>query len=235
MSFNCSIVDDLLPLYLEDVCSEESIVALEEHLQECSACREKLARMKNSDIIPQVKKQESRFPVTDYARKVKLHRIHIGILVTLISILAACILSLCFLTIADMQGQANPVVFDVEEGVYNLTSADLETTSAEVGEYILYTNSERIKVSIEKDVDFKGKLLLWNATDKDNPNEIGYGNVDSISNTCIFTNLSSSQRYMITCDGDEQMRITVSEGRDVSFRSSLTNVLGELFSLITER
>lgn len=234
MKFSCSIVNDLLPLYLEDICSEDSKVALEEHLQDCSACREKLARMKNSEIIPQSKKQESKFPIVDYARKVKRHRARVGILVTLISMLAACILSLCFLTISDMHKQAKPIIFDVEEGVYNLTSSDLETAAAEVGEYILYTNSERIKVSIQKDVNYDGEIILWNATNKDNPAEIGYGYVDSGNNTCIFTNLSSSQRYMVTCDEDEEMSITVSEGRDVSFGSSLRNVLGELFNLIAD-
>ena len=235
MKINCSIIDDLLPLYLEDICSEDSKAALEEHLQECSACREKLARMKNYDNIPQIEKQEIKFPIADYARKVKRHRIRVGILVVLISTLAACILSLIFLTIADIRKQANPTVYDVEEGIYNLTSADLETTATEVGEYILYTNSTRIKVSIRKNAKFDGEIILWNATNTDKPAEIGYSHVDSGNNTCIFTNLSSSQRYMVTCDGDEEMSITVSEGREVSFWSSLGNVLGELFNLITER
>ena len=69
MKLRCSIIDDLLPLYLEDMCSEDTRAAIEEHLQECPACQEKLARMKNRDIIPQVKKQESRFPIADYAKK----------------------------------------------------------------------------------------------------------------------------------------------------------------------
>lgn len=234
MNINCNIIDDLLPLYLEDMCSEDSKAYLEEHLQECTACREKLARMKDSDVISQVKKQKNEFPAAEYVRKVKRHRVHVGILVTLISMLAVCILSLCFLTIADMRRQANPVVFDVEEGVCNLTAADLETTVAGVGEYILYTNSTRIKVSVPKDADFHGEIILWNAADKDNPAEIGYGSIESTSNTCIFNNLSAYNRYMVTCNGDEEMSITVSEGRDVSFRSSLRNVLGELFNLIIE-
>ena len=230
MKFNCSIVDDLLPLYLEGICSEDSKAALEEHLQECFACREKLARMKNNDIIPQMKKQEYEFPTADYIRKIKRHRIRVGMLVALISMLTACILSLCFLTVSDMRRQANPTVYDVEEDVYNLTSADLETTSAEIGEYILYTNSTRIKVSIRKDANYDGEIILWNATDRDNPSEIAYGHVDSDNNTCIFSNLSASQRYMVTYSEGNEMSITVSEGRDVSFRNSLKNVLGELFN-----
>lgn len=39
MSFICSVVEDLLPLYLEDMCSDDSKAAIEKHLQECPACR----------------------------------------------------------------------------------------------------------------------------------------------------------------------------------------------------
>ena len=49
MKLNCSIVDDLLPLYLENDCSEDSKVALEEHLKQCPACSEKLERMKTAN------------------------------------------------------------------------------------------------------------------------------------------------------------------------------------------
>ena len=36
---HCDIVKDLLPLYADDVCSEKSKAAIEEHLKECEECR----------------------------------------------------------------------------------------------------------------------------------------------------------------------------------------------------
>lgn len=42
---NCNIVRDLLPLYHDGVCSEESRRAVEEHLEGCGACRQVLADM----------------------------------------------------------------------------------------------------------------------------------------------------------------------------------------------
>ena len=45
MKLTCNMMDDLLPLYIEDACSEDSRLAVEEHLAECSACRSKLQRM----------------------------------------------------------------------------------------------------------------------------------------------------------------------------------------------
>lgn len=42
---NCEIVRDLLPLYHDGVCSEESRRAVEEHLTGCETCRQALADM----------------------------------------------------------------------------------------------------------------------------------------------------------------------------------------------
>lgn len=39
MKMNCKVIEDLLPLYLDEVCSEESRKLVEEHLAECEACR----------------------------------------------------------------------------------------------------------------------------------------------------------------------------------------------------
>lgn len=39
MKIPCSIIKDLLPLYHDDVCSEESKDMVEEHLSECNDCR----------------------------------------------------------------------------------------------------------------------------------------------------------------------------------------------------
>ena len=227
MKLTCSIVDDLLPLYLEDMCSADSKAALEEHLQECSACREKLARMKNSDLIPQVERQKSKLPIVDYAQKVKRHRIRVGIVIILMSTLAVCVLTLCGLTILDMHRQANPVVFAVEEGVYNLTAAHLESTAEEIEQYIFYTNSTQIEVTVQGEGSFQGTVMLWDTEYSDSFIQIG--EVNERTNTCTFTNGSAARRYRITCDNLAGAKITISEGRTISFWDSLSNVWREIF------
>lgn len=227
MKLNCSIVDDLLPLYLEDMCSEDSKAALEEHLQECHACREKSARMRNSDSFPQTTKQENRFPIVDYVKKVKRHRIRIGIAIALISILAVCILTLCGLTVLDMHRQANPFVFEVEEGVYTLTAADLESTAEEIEQYILFTNSTQIKVTVQNEGNSRGTVMLWDAEDSNDYIQIG--EINEKKHSFTFHNLSAARRYRITCDDLAGAAITVSEGRTISFWNSLRNVLHDIF------
>lgn len=49
---NCDIVKDLLPLYIDGCCSEESKTVVEEHLNGCNACRKLFEDMKApSDMI----------------------------------------------------------------------------------------------------------------------------------------------------------------------------------------
>lgn len=42
---NCEVIEDLLPLYLEDACSEESARLVKEHLDQCPQCRQLLHQL----------------------------------------------------------------------------------------------------------------------------------------------------------------------------------------------
>lgn len=50
MKISCKIIEDLLPLYIDDVCSEESRRIVDEHLSECSKCSEILNQMKKENL-----------------------------------------------------------------------------------------------------------------------------------------------------------------------------------------
>lgn len=45
MKISCEIIEDLLPLYHDGVCSNESKVMVEEHLSECDSCKAELQAM----------------------------------------------------------------------------------------------------------------------------------------------------------------------------------------------
>ncbi len=49
MKYPCDLIQDLLPLYHDGVCSEESKIAIENHLSECSACKEYYTAMCEAD------------------------------------------------------------------------------------------------------------------------------------------------------------------------------------------
>ena len=47
MKISCEIIKDLLPLYLDGVCSEDSNSAIGDHLAACEKCETELQAMKN--------------------------------------------------------------------------------------------------------------------------------------------------------------------------------------------
>jgi|GEM_PF-4170144 Predicted integral membrane protein len=47
MKIKCDVVKDLMPLYIDDVCTAESKKLLEEHIAECTECNNELKKMKD--------------------------------------------------------------------------------------------------------------------------------------------------------------------------------------------
>lgn len=225
MKLSCKIAEDLLPLYLDDSCSEDSRAALEQHLKECPSCRAKMARMQ-SDITGSIQAEISAPELTKYAKKVRSHRIRMGISVVLVTIILSAVLALGYLTIRDMYVQSSPFVFEVELGTHNLTANDLETTAEEIGQYVFYTNYQQIEVTVQGNGSFQGRIMLWNAAN--GSSFIQVHDVSEKAASCTFTALSSSNRYQITCDNLDGATIIVSEGRTISFWHSLKSVLSDM-------
>lgn len=69
MKVSCSVIEDLLPSYLDGLLSDDSRKMVEEHLEECPACRKKLEEMKKPlEISIQTEEKTGEPPVQD-ARK----------------------------------------------------------------------------------------------------------------------------------------------------------------------
>lgn len=66
---SCNIIRDILPLYLDDVVSDETKQMVEEHLQSCASCREEAASMKKDVILPASKSQ--RFEEARVIKRIK--------------------------------------------------------------------------------------------------------------------------------------------------------------------
>ena len=57
MNVPCGLIQDLLPLYYDEVCSQESRSLVEEHLAECPACRQRLADLSAPLPTPEEKEE----------------------------------------------------------------------------------------------------------------------------------------------------------------------------------
>ena len=54
----CNIVQDLLPLYSDEVCSEDSRNLVEEHVKECEACQDFLKKLKKEEACDGVESED---------------------------------------------------------------------------------------------------------------------------------------------------------------------------------
>lgn len=91
MKWSCDIIRDLIPLYIDGVCSEESKKIIEEHLEECEECRAYLSSMNEENkIIEHLHEEKESQKISSFkAVKKRINRKQIisGIIAILIVIL----------------------------------------------------------------------------------------------------------------------------------------------------
>lgn len=108
----CKIVEDLLPLYTEGMCSEETQIYLEEHIAACASCREKKRNYeKNIEDMIQAEQQERMEeaekeiqPMKKVKRKMRKNQWLIRVLVLLLIILVGKLAMMTY-------GQLHPGTF----------------------------------------------------------------------------------------------------------------------------
>lgn len=102
MKIPCKIIGDLLPLYADGVCSEESKKAVEEHLPNCRTCREELRLMRGDiESVPLQTEEEEPAKAAAAAWKRGQHKAFLkgGIITLVIAALVAAILCHCLIPI----------------------------------------------------------------------------------------------------------------------------------------
>ena len=123
MKTECGIIRDLLPLYVDDICSENSREIVNEHLQECAECSEMLKKLQRTEIESDLRSEKQ--DVISYGvRKFKQLSTKVGSTVSglfMIPILAVLILNLVtgsamgwfFIVLASMVVAASVIVVPI--------------------------------------------------------------------------------------------------------------------------
>lgn len=90
MSKQCKIVEDLLPLYHDGVCSKESRQMVDEHLAQCEDCRKMLGQIDGELVSPVVKDADIKplKSINKAVKKGKKKALIAGIAITLAVLLA---------------------------------------------------------------------------------------------------------------------------------------------------
>lgn len=83
---SCDVIKDLLPSYIDNICSEGSRELVDEHLKECKECRQALKMLQETEITTQHEQRKE----IDYMKKVKRHYTNksiVGLVIMILSIL----------------------------------------------------------------------------------------------------------------------------------------------------
>lgn len=159
----CKIVEDLLPNYVEKMTSKETNTFIEEHINKCKECKNKLNSMNSNIIIDKVDEKE-----IDYLRKIKSKNknkiIVVVILITIISFLI--ILGLQF----NFNKKENEIKDTYQEYIKNIQQQ----------EFKCYIDEEELQFVISYDKQFKIIIVLINLSKSNDKNLKHYENLSNI-------------------------------------------------------
>lgn len=92
MKISCKIIEDLLPLYYDNICSNESKELIDEHLKECEHCKKTLDEISNTLPIENKKPIEPLKSVSDkwlkFRKKSLIKGLIIGVSICLVLVTA---------------------------------------------------------------------------------------------------------------------------------------------------
>lgn len=98
MKYPCDMVQDLLPLYHDEVCSPSSKKIVEEHLPACEACQSILKQIEN-DTCSQELRQERTAVVGRYTQRVKRRSLLVGLCLSAVLALPVLVCLICNLAV----------------------------------------------------------------------------------------------------------------------------------------
>ena len=77
MKMDCEVIRDLIPLYADEACSDNSRKMVEEHLLECDSCRELLGKLKKTEIVDYLQNEKDTV-IEDGARRFRQRSAMVG-------------------------------------------------------------------------------------------------------------------------------------------------------------
>lgn len=143
MIYPCEIIRDLLPLYIDDVCSEESGQAVKQHLGECGQCRNYYKTMQTADGFSKAENNGSEeMKMADSLKKVKskinkkIRNVIIGSAAAVLVLTAGfqVLLNAPIMKIDKSKVKVSAEVYTAEEFARTLKAdgnADMQTTAVE--------------------------------------------------------------------------------------------------------
>ena len=149
MTYPCEIIKDLLPLYIDDVCNEESRQAVKKHLAKCKVCREYYEAMKSTVDVVKITDNSVEAKKVNSLKKVKniLNRKINKIILSSVTAVLIIILGfylLFFAPIRNVPIEDISVSVDVYSAEELLENHEAETTDIYIPEHDRYLTASAV-------------------------------------------------------------------------------------------
>lgn len=127
MKVTCEIITDLMPLYIENICSEDSRKLLEEHVNQCEKCSKELEDMRNPIDCPVLKEEtKSKDPFYKIRKKVRIKIV--------LSIIITCFLMIIAMFSIQEVGVLHNYFYPMNEAVINAETEQNDWTKVSIGD-----------------------------------------------------------------------------------------------------
>ena len=161
MTYPCGIIRDLLPLYIDDVCNEESKQAVENHLSECEKCRNYYEAMKSTDDFCDVKIDNSEdMKMANSLKNVKNKILKKRIITSFISVVV--VIAIIFGTISILKNIECDIVYDENITIIDTIPEQYKSVQGEkylsaqiIGHSILYATQKRVEIKNGDDAEVR--------------------------------------------------------------------------------
>ena len=168
MKETCNIIKDLLPSFVDEICSEDSKNLIYEHIQSCEQCKEFLESMKKPLQSVELSVEKDKLKAQKPFKKInKMHRIRI-----IIVAIAVMLMTMIGMMVVINVGAINNFLFPHQISVINEEDGfgEWKAISFEGNQYLIYdsifykktvTNNANSTDSIKMRIlDKKGNIVL---------------------------------------------------------------------------
>ena len=201
MKLSCKVIEDILPMYYDKVCSEESAALVEEHLKDCPHCSHILSEL-HSDIATPKKIVDDVKPLKKIQKSYKKMKMHW--LNAIISILL--LIPIAFLAWNEYSGQGITI-----SNLDELACTNSFMTALTKGDYekaFSYWDIEAEKHEWLESDDFKKEdLVNFEADSLKKFCKLGESNIDALGGIASFEYIGTSASYSVDFRGDKVYQI----------------------------